>query len=77
MNKDRLLMEWEGGWSIYAWDAAKFPHEEQSFLTHACAKRENVYEVYVFPDSVKNCWRCCAPIPDELRALWILHNGHI
>ena len=85
LNNARLLYKGQGDeseWSMYAWKAepraakvAEFGHE--SFLTHACANAENVAEVYIFPDTHHVCWRCRAPLPDGLRALWIMHNGVI
>lgn len=80
MNKQFLLFEGEEGWSIYAWGAVDLVHGESSFLTHACADKENVPEVYVFPGDGLNgaeCWRCCTSVPAEMLALWILHNERI
>ena len=85
MNKAFLLFKGEGDeheWSLYAWGAAKGtrhggPADSESFLTHRCAHAEKVAEVYVYPDTHKACWRCQAPLPAGLKAVWILHNGVI
>ena len=82
LDKALLLYRGEGdesAWSMYAWDGAIHIQTggEESFLTHACAISEAVAEVYIFPDTHKACWRCQEPVPDGIRALWILHNGAI
>lgn len=84
LTKAVVLYEGEGDeseWKMYAWGGDKMARDyltgNESFLTHRCANKENVAEVYIFPDTHKACWRCQAPLPDGLRALWIMHNGEI
>ena len=73
----------EHEWSLYAWGATARGHRQGgpadsvSFLTHRCAHEAMVSEVYVYPDTHKSCWRCQAPLPAGMKALWILHNGRI
>lgn len=72
----------EDGWYMYAWSDKDAMQRDmltgdESFLTHKCPHKEWVSEVYIFPDTHKNCWRCTEPVPDGLRALWIMHNGII
>ena len=78
LDSSRLLFE-DNKWRMYSWDDAVEdnygPHA--SFLTHTCNGDKDVAEVYVFPDTHKRCWRCSDPLPDGIRALWIMHNGVI
>ena len=75
-----LLFDDEDGWKLWAWSYKDDVNRDimtgdESFLTHACPQKEQVKEVYIFPDTHKACWRCAVPVPDGIRALWILHNG--
>ena len=72
-----LLYEGEDGWSIYGWGEETVNINNESFLVHACPGHKEVREVYIFLDTHKNCWRCQEPVPDGMRALWILHNERI
>lgn len=79
----KLLYQGEDGWAMYDWNNKDSPARDEltgdeSFLVHACTTVDApVREVYIFPDTHKSCWRCQAPLPDGMRALWIMHNGRI
>ncbi len=48
-----------------------------SYVKHVCDGEKEVRSVYVHPVLSKFCWRCTAPVPDDIRALWILHNWEV
>jgi hypothetical protein len=81
LNSDLLLFDEGGGWCMYAWNPPlSVDLGDKSFLTHACAGREGMPEVFVFPDLVSgavSCWRCRTAAPEGILGLWILHNEMI
>ena len=79
LNTDHLLFEGKGGWCIYAWGSETVNIEDESFITHACPVNTEVIEVYIFHVVGYNmkCLRCNKGVPDEVMALWYLHNGAV
>ncbi len=47
-------------------------------LKHTCPRFLDssmaVPRVHVYPDSDQHCWRCTAPIPEGIIALYVLHE---